>query len=121
MRRVRSMPKRAGAIFIVIAMTMALGVGAAAAATERFTIPIDTIVIEKRKSPGFVKQLLSQATKANLVGVTCTVTAIAGNQESVHPNNDLIISSGGSSVTVPDVERAPGAVTSASGPLTLHR
>ena len=119
MRRIRFMTTRAMVLIVISSMMMAIGVGAAAAETEKFTIPIDTIVIEKRQAPGFIKELLTRAIEARLLGATCTVTASAGNQESVHPNNDLIIGSGGSSVTLADVERAPGAVTHASGQLTL--
>jgi hypothetical protein len=47
------------------------------------------------------------------------VLAVSANPDSVHPNNDLVVSSGGSSVTLPDVEGVSGGNVVASGTLQL--
>ncbi len=79
------------------------------------TVPIDTFVDEPF---GSVTQLATVPTGA-LAGRTCEVVAVGINQESVHANNDLIAASG-TSVTMYDVEREPGAVTPASGTILLN-
>jgi hypothetical protein len=56
---------------------------------------------------------------AALVGESCVVEAVADNNASVHTDNDFIVSSGGASITLPNVERGPGAVTTATEELTL--
>jgi hypothetical protein len=63
--------------------------------------------------------LATEAVPPELQGATCDVTATAENQSSVHPDSNLIIASGGDSITLLDVERAPGAVTTTSETLTL--
>ncbi len=52
-------------------------------------------------------------------GQTCEVNANGTNNTSVHLLNDLIVSSV-NSVTMLNVERAPGAQTPADGPITLN-
>lgn len=75
-------------------------------------IPIDTVV----RVSGV---LVTQPVPAELQGATCEVTAIAENNSSVHPDSNLIVTSGAASVTLFDVEREAGAVTTAAGQLTL--
>lgn len=53
------------------------------------------------------------------VGETASVTAVAENQSSVHPGNDLVVASGSTSVVLENVERAEGVETPANGTLTL--
>jgi hypothetical protein len=52
-------------------------------------------------------------------GQTCEVNANGTNNTSVHLLNDLIVTSV-NSVTMLNVERAPGAQTPANGPITLN-
>ena len=52
-------------------------------------------------------------------GRQCSVAAEGINQESVHPNSDLLVRSGGGEVALLDVERAPNVRTEATGTLTL--
>ena len=82
----------------------------------RITVPIDTVV---RAPEGSETVLARQAVADDQVGATCLVTARAENQSSVHPGNDLIVSSGASRILLPDVEREPGAVVVAEGTLQL--
>jgi hypothetical protein len=79
-------------------------------------IPLDTVV---RGEPGSVHQLTSVPVAAGDVGRECTVAAEGINNESVHPNSDLLVRSGNSEVVIPDVERAPNVRTEASGTLVL--
>jgi hypothetical protein len=76
------------------------------------TISIDTVA----HSSGV---LATDPVPAALQGATCQVTATAENQSSVHPDSNLIISSGSDSITLLDVEREPGAVTTTTQTLTL--
>jgi hypothetical protein len=78
------------------------------------TVPIDTFVDEPT---GSLTTLATVPTGA-FAGRTCDVVAVGINQESVHANNDLIAASG-TSVTMYDVEREPGAVTPAGGTILL--
>jgi hypothetical protein len=102
----------AGAAMLLGVAVFILPGGTAQAAD--ITVPIDTFV----DAPlGSLTQLATVPTGA-LAGRTCDVVAVGINQESVHENNDLIAASG-TSVTMYDVERVPGAVTPASGTILL--
>ena len=70
-------------------------------------------------SEGEVVQVTQVAVDADLIGATCTGTATVRNNESMHPGNDFIISSGGTSVVVADFESAAGGVTTATSDLVL--
>ena len=113
MRRIRYLTQAAAVLFLVWSLTLAVGT---AAAEVIIRIPIDTVV---RGPEGSVHLLLEAAIPAEAVGSTCSVAAISGIQGPVHPNNDLIVTSGGSSVTMFDVEREGGGRTDADGPLAL--
>ena len=102
----------AGAALLLGTAVFVLPGGTARAAD--ITVPIDTFVDEPF---GSVTPLATVQT-GGLAGRTCDVVAVGINQESVHPNNDLIAASG-TSVTMYDVEREPGAVTPASGTILL--
>jgi len=80
------------------------------------TIPATTV---ERGDPGTVHLLTTSNVPADLVGQECSATAVAANNESVHPNSDLIVASGASQVVARDVEAAPGGSTTASGTVTL--
>jgi hypothetical protein len=70
-------------------------------------------------SEGEVVQVTQVAVDADLIGATCTGTATVRNNESMHPGNDFIISSGGTSVVVSDFESAAGRVATATSNLVL--
>lgn len=68
---------------------------------------------------GDVVQVAMVAVDAHLVGATCIGTATVENNSSAHPGNDFIITSGGTSVGIPDFERIAGKVTTANSALVL--
>lgn len=102
---------------IVVAM-LAVPTAASMALAETMTIdiPLTTVI---KDEPNTEHVLATMDVPPELVGATCDVVAIATNQQSVHPGNDLIVSSDDSSVRLVDVERAPGVVTEADGQLIL--
>jgi hypothetical protein len=55
----------------------------------------------------------------DLAGRSCNVVATVTNQESVHPGNTLVVSSGDSSVSIAGIEDVAGAVTTQGGTITL--
>lgn len=97
-------------------LTMLFVAAAPGALAVEFEIPVDTVIYA---DPGSVIQLVREDTPPELIGTTCVGVAVAENQSSVHPGNDLIIQSGGQSAVLADVERASGAVTPASGQIVL--
>lgn len=70
--------------------------------------PVDTVV-----------PLTSVAVDPALVGGTCTGTAQTENNASVHPDNDVILASGGTSAEFTGVEDAPGLLLTLEGSLVL--
>ncbi|MCL1593978.1 MAG: hypothetical protein M3132_06475 [Actinomycetia bacterium] len=104
-------------IFTVMSLTvMLLALAVPNASAAGIEIPIDTVV---RTAPGTLTQLADVATPPELVGFECAGLAVAANQNSVHPGNNLIIETGGTSVKMLDVEGAPNGVTTAEGVITL--
>lgn len=106
-------------MLVLLLSTVLLPPAAASAQTStqyQEVIPVTTI---QRGNPGSEIQLGERNIEDQYVGMTCTVTAVAENQSSVHPNNDLIIRSGMSSVTLENVEREANGLTTANGSLTL--
>ena len=101
------------AVFVVLLFPAA----ALAQTTEGFSFDLPHQVI--RDDTGTTHALVAFDVPSSLVGASCTFEAVADNNISVHPGNDLIMSSGGDSVTLPNVERAPGAVTPSNGSITL--
>lgn len=64
---------------------------------------------------GSVQTVAEAAVPSDLVGSTCEISVIAANQASVHPGNDLIVSTGDSQVVIPGVEdEANGGTTAVS-------
>ncbi|MGA8038807.1 MAG: hypothetical protein WCA93_01745 [Acidimicrobiia bacterium] len=97
---------------------MAILASPADAAPETFdvAIPITTIV---KAAPNSVTTLTSIDVDPQFAGQICDVTARSVNPDSVHPNNNLVVSSDTSSVTIPNVEGQSGGVVDATGTLTL--
>jgi hypothetical protein len=77
------------------------------------SIPIDSVV----RGPG--EHELATQKVDEYSGLVCTVTVTGRNQESVHPDNNLIVSSGSGSVVLENVEGEAGGTISANGVLTL--
>ena len=86
------------------------------AATPQISIPVSTIV---RGNEGSTHELARKTVESKYVGMTCDVNATAKNQSSVHPDNDLIVSSGTNKVILKNVERESNGTTVAEGKLTL--
>jgi hypothetical protein len=80
------------------------------------SVPLNTFV---QAGEGEVVQLVSVPVDSELVGATCSWEFHATNQESVHPGNDLILSTGGTDTVVPGVENAPGQVLDVAGSFQL--
>lgn len=109
-----------GALGLFLLMAVVPGVvGAAtpapAAAQETpdpFTITLPFEIIEG--TPGSEHLLWT----GDLPPGVCTIIAVEGaNNTSVHPDNDLRVSDGLTTVWLRDVERAPGVSTVADGPI----
>lgn len=105
------------AFMVAIAFLILPGDIALATSVGEFdaTIPLDTRVAapEGSKTP-----LATQSVPGEFAGQTCTVTARAENQASVHPGNDLVVESA-TSVTLSDVERGSGSVVTAAEEIVL--
>ena len=80
------------------------------------TIPVDTVI---RADEGSITEVARQDVPADYIGFNCSATAVSRNQHSVHPGNDLVVESNGSSITLADVEREAGVTTDSSGSLTM--
>jgi len=105
-------------VLAVMALVLAFGQLASAQTNEGFslTIPLETVVF----APWFSNELLAtEPVPTQFAGQSCEVAAISHNQESVHPESDLFVRSGGSEVVLLGVEDEPGGVVEASGQLVL--
>lgn len=63
---------------------------------------------------GSTSQLAQFDVDAELVGLTCELTASVDNQKSVNIGNDVYVSTGGSQLVLTDVEAIAGHITSAT-------
>ncbi len=83
----------------------------------------ETIVIEvagiNRGDEGDIIRVASVEVDLGMVGWLCTATAQTGNSDSEHPDNDFILTSGGSSTEILDWEAVAGEITHSSGTLVL--
>ena len=100
-----------GLLALGAAAIVPAGVGA-----QDISISIDGVV---RGVEGEVVPLVDQAVAAEFVGDTCDGTVSTGNNASTHPNNDLLITTGGQTFTIPDVEAGANDVSVASGSIVL--
>ncbi len=89
-----------------------------ASAIDDIIIPIDN---ERgiRGEPGSITTLATAPVEDELVGATCQAELIETNNESVHPDNDLIITSGTWSETVENFESDALSVNVIQGGITL--
>jgi uncharacterized repeat protein (TIGR01451 family) len=101
---------------LLMAMMLVIVAATGATAAAGFVIPIDTWI---EAPPGSFVELADVQTPPELVGATCLGLAAAENGSSVHPNNDIIIETGGTSTVLKDVEGSPGKVTDSIGAITL--
>ena len=112
-RRVLAVGTSTLAIF-ALAMTVS-AVNVAQIVTE-INIPITKIV---RAPAGSETFLTSAVVPDEFIGKVCLVVARSANQGSVHPDNDLVVSSGGSEVVLRDVEGESEGAVVAQGDLEL--
>lgn len=113
--KIRASRKMAGFVVLSLLLTVSLALGAGGQAVT-VEVPLDTVVY----GPEGSSHLLGSAdVPQELQGLECEVAAIAQNQESVHPNNDLIVSSNDDQIVLADVEREAGVHTVADELLTL--
>lgn len=99
----------------VLALTL-FSFASPASAIDDIVIPIDTVV---RGDEGDVVQVASVPVDEDLVGDTCAARLVDSNNESTHPNNDLIFTSGSWTATAEDVESEADSSTEIDGTITL--
>ena len=105
--------KAIGRLALVMVMVALMsGVALAGGGGETLEVSIDL----PRNGSGVVGQ---KAVPEGMIGKTCSVEGVTNNGRSVHPGNNLVISSGGSSFTVEDFEMEPFQAEPISGELTL--
>jgi hypothetical protein len=104
------------AVVLVLATMLAFASPAGAQA-DNFTISLEGVITGQTE--GDIVEVANQAVAPALVGATCAVTGATANNGSVHPGNNLIIATGGTTATVPGVEEVPGQVVSGSGSVVL--
>jgi hypothetical protein len=109
------MRRFAGAVALAVATAGCFG---APGPQDRIVIeiPIDTVV---RGAPGTVHVLNTTPVAPEDVGRECAVAAEGINNESVHPNNDLLVRSNTGEIVLADVERAPNVRTVATDTHTV--
>jgi len=106
-------------ISVIFGMAFTLILISAAAAfgqTGGLVIPIDTWIEAPR---GTLVPLGTYETPPELIGASCQGAVVAENGSSVHPNNDIIVETGGTQVVLEGVEDAPGKTTVATGDIVL--
>lgn len=104
-------------LLVVMLIIVPAGLAAAVTADEfDITIPIDTVVFAPE---GSTTVLATESVPAEFAGQICSVAARSENQDSVHPNNDLLVESGGSMVIVENVESGNASVVTAAGDIEL--
>ena len=68
---------------------------------------------------GDVFDVINEPVDPELVGDTCVETVTTGNNASTHPNNDLLITTGGVTYVIPDVEAGPNDISTIEGDVVL--
>ena len=90
-----------------------------ALAVDGFQVEIDISTV-MHAPVGSITQLATEDVPAEFHGQTCQVeSAVADNQQSTHPGNNLIVASGGTEVVLENVEDQPDGHVVADGLLTL--
>lgn len=100
--------------FAIFASLIAVFAPAASASID-ISIPINTQV----KTDIGSETLLATVATGEFEGQVCKVSADSINQESIHPGNDLVVASNGTSVVLEDVEGESNETVHADGTLTL--
>lgn len=107
-----------GGLFLVAAFSSPIS---ARQTTDVSTAPSDDITISVgtvylTAEPGSQIVLGSTQVDSDVAGANCSwsVSATGTNQHSVHPGNDIVVTSGGTSVTLSGVEDVAGGQTTAA-------
>jgi hypothetical protein len=72
-----------------------------------------------RGAPGSVVPVLTVDVDKAFQGLECNVAETSTNNESTHPNTDILLASGGATVEILDVETESNATSTGSGSLVL--
>lgn len=104
--------------FAVLFVLMAITLVATPAFGQEGTIIIEVEGVA-RGNEGDVVQVAEEPVPAPLIGALCTGTVATENNSSVHPNNTLIIETGGLSAEIPNVEEDPGEVQVIDGTIVI--
>jgi LPXTG-motif cell wall-anchored protein len=105
-----------GVMAFAVAATGFASVPAWAQEQTVFEIPLDTVV---RGAPASEHLLATEQVAPEDQGRECSVVVEGLNNESTHPNTDVLVRSGGSEVVALDVERVPDVRTEADGTIVL--
>jgi LPXTG-motif cell wall-anchored protein len=105
-----------GVMAFAVAATVFASVPAWAQEQAVVEIPLDTVVRGESASEHL---LVTESIAPDDAGRECRVAAEGVNNESTHPNTDLLVRSGGGAVVVPDVEREADVRTEAAGTIVL--
>ncbi len=100
------MPPRSRALHLlsaaaVVALWLMAVPTTAGAQGDVLTVDFDDVVFA---SAGAIVPVGSVAVGADLQGRTCLTSVVTANQSSIHPENDLLIATGGSKARIEDVE-----------------
>ncbi|MEZ5379304.1 MAG: hypothetical protein R2733_22585 [Acidimicrobiales bacterium] len=105
----RAVGVRAGVALLGMALVM---LQPAMVAAADLTLPTDTVVYAE---PGSMIELGRVPVDTERAGPLCTWQASVTNQNSAHPGNDIVITSGESELVLADVEATEGKVTTNTG------
>lgn len=109
--------KRVLALVLAGGMALAAGMGGGPVSAETIDVPIGQSFVSG--AVGSTAVLGGAPVPAALVGRSCSIEVTVTNQESIHPGNALVVTSGSSTVTVAGIEEVAGSVTTQAGVLTL--
>jgi LPXTG-motif cell wall-anchored protein len=94
-------------ILVVAAVAVVLG-AAPAHAIHELVIERDQVTTGE---PGSIVLIDEVEVEAELVGASCAARAEVNNQESTHPNTNLIFTTGSASAVLANIEDTPGQAT----------
>jgi hypothetical protein len=103
-------------VLATVLVAFVLGGSPAFAQSTTFEFGVEGVV---RGANDSVTPVLTVDVDPAFVGLECTFTETTANNESTHPDTDLIIESNGSSVEILDVEAEAGSVSVGTGSLVL--
>jgi hypothetical protein len=105
-----------GSGLVLAALALALFPSGAGAAPNDIVIDVTGVVYG---NPGDVVDVQDVQVDPALVGATCAGVAVIQNNESVHPNTDLIVATGGTATEFHDVESVSDGVVQGTEQVVL--